>query len=98
MLTTAQAIERMLSPTEQAETDLAKREQIRKRVRKRLIASLERGKIEGATSVEGRVWLIPEDGFDKYLATPRRRGRPVTTGAGLKRKPKPPPDSQTGAA
>lgn len=72
MLTAKQAVELMLSEEEKNDPD--SNSQARKRAHKRLLAALRINKIEGAVSQGGRLWLIPEDSFKKYLENPVPRG------------------------
>lgn len=44
------------------------------------------GLLPGAQLRGQRVWLIPREAIEAYKANPPKRGRPVTTGAGLARK------------
>lgn len=45
----------------------------------------QRGRIPGATR-KGRVWMFEVADFRWWLHYGRRMGRPVTTGAGLRRR------------
>lgn len=83
MLTTKEAVELMIADNERADPNLDSI--ARKRAHRRLLGALRVGTIEGSDSQGGRLWLIPEDSFKRYLENPIspgwKRGRPRKTEA-----------------